>query len=110
MNHLRLHRLSRSKPLRAAFDRGCVETAIKTEAQAALADDGFSWSRFWSKCERWKWDRLPLAASSSSHILPDGHHQFVSSQQIDDSAQVVTQDMQAHLRFDVLQPSHQKVR
>ena len=65
---------------------------------------------FLSKCKRKKWLFLPLAASSNSHIPPDGRHQFVNSRQIDDPPQVVAEDMQDHFRLDVLQLSHQKVR
>ena len=53
---------------------------------------------------------LPLAASSGSHVPPDGCYQAIGSHQINNPAQVVAEDMQAHLGFDVLQPSHQKVR
>lgn len=84
------------------FARGCVETAIRAGAQAAAEDGSFSWGRFLVEMWAVKEGVFALAASSSSHIFPDGHHQFVSSQQIDDPAQVVPEDMQAHLRLDVL--------
>lgn len=86
----------------AGLGRGCVETAIRAGAQAAAEDGSFSWGRFLVEMWAVKEGVFALAASSSSHIFPDGHHQFVSSQQIDDPAQVVPEDMQAHLRLDVL--------
>ena len=84
------------------FDRGCVETPMHAGSLAIAETDGFNRSQFFVEMCAVKEGVFALAASSSSHILPDGHHQFVSPQQIDDPAQVVAEDMQAHLRFDVL--------